>query len=118
MNPAEQKSTVSEAVRKHGKFLFPAVIVCFLFFFVFIVGSSGQTTSLKFEMTIAKGLISAPQKGRLFVFVNRKGEAEPRLIFDDGDVGLDAPPIFAKDVMNFKADETRIFIDSTSISYP
>ena len=114
MNPTEQKPTVSEALPKQKVFLFPILIV--LLFFPLII--SAQTTALKFETTIAKGLISAPQNGRLFVFINRKGESEPRLTFDDGDVGFDAPPILAKDVVNFKAGETKAIIDNSSISYP
>ncbi|MGI8812042.1 MAG: alpha/beta hydrolase-fold protein [Pyrinomonadaceae bacterium] len=78
---------------------------------------SGQSTALKFEATIARGLVSGPQKGRLFVFLNRKGELAPRLTAD-GDVSLDAPPILAKDVDRFVAGETTTVIDNTSIAYP
>lgn len=96
-----------------------------LFFLLFIISfaaiavtkSEAQTTGLKFETTIKQGLISAPQKGRLFIFLNRNGENEPRLTFDS-DVALDAPPILAKDVENFKAGETKIVIDNGAISYP
>jgi S-formylglutathione hydrolase FrmB len=114
MNSTKQKSIFSKAVRKRKEFLFPMLAVCLLFFSTFV---SAQTTTLKFEATIAKGLISAPHNGRLFIFVNRKGEAEPRLTFD-GDVGMNAPPILAKDVTNFKAGETKAVIDDTAISYP
>ena len=114
MNPTQQKSTVSEALRKQKVFFFLILVV--LLFFPLIV--SAQTTALKFETTIAKGLIPAPQNGRLFILLNRKGENEPRFTFDDGDVGFDAPPILAKDVSNFKAGETKAIIDNSSISYP
>ncbi len=118
MNPTtEQKITVSEAARKRGEFLFPAINSCLLLLFFFSFVISGQTTSLKFETNIAKNLISALQNGRLFILLNRKGENEPRLTFDS-DVALDAPPILAKDVENFKAGETKIIIDNSTISYP
>ena len=42
MNPIEQKSTVSEAVRKHKEFLFPAVVFCFLIIFFFHISVSAQ----------------------------------------------------------------------------
>ncbi len=113
MNPTEQRPTVSDVRRKQKVFLFLIFVV--LFFPVII---SAQTTALKFETTIAKGLIPAVQNGRLFILLNRKGEAEPRLTFDDGDVEFDAPPILAKDVLNFKAGETKAVIDNSSISYP
>ena len=92
---------------------------CFLFvcFFSSVSSLTAQTTSLKFETTIKRGLISAPQKGRLFIFLNRKGENEPRLTFDS-DVALDAPPMLAKDVESFKAGETKAIIDNSAISYP
>ena len=66
---------------------------------------------------MARGLVRSGQKGRLFIFLNRKGEGEPRLSFD-GDVALDAPPILARDVECFTAGDTKIVIDSSSIAYP
>jgi S-formylglutathione hydrolase FrmB len=118
MNPTEQKTTISEVVRKRKNFPLSAIVGCLIFFAFFSVAVTAQTTSLRFETTIARGIVSALQTGRLFVFLNRKGENEPRLIFDDGDVGFDAPPILAKDVMAFKPGETKFIIDNTSISYP
>lgn len=85
--------------------------------FVFSVGIFGQTTKLRFETTIAKNLISSPQTGRLFVFLNKKGENEPRRTFDEK-VGVDAPPILAKDAANFKAGAGEVVIDESAISYP
>ncbi len=94
-----------------------ACLLFFSFFSVFVaVQVAAQTTSLRFETTIARGLISAPQKGRLFVFLNRKIEPEPR--FADGDVSFDAPPMLAKDVESFTAGETKAVIDNDSIAYP
>lgn len=86
-----------------------------LLFAVTFVGVSAQTTSLKFETTIAKGLIDAPQKGRLFVLFSRKADEEPRFI--DEDVSLNAAPMIAKDVENFTSETTKI-IDGGAISYP
>jgi S-formylglutathione hydrolase FrmB len=91
-----------------------AAFLLFLTFFSIVV--SAQTTSLRFEVKIAVGLVSAPQKGRLFIFINRKAEPEPR--FSDGDVSLDAPPMLAKDVGNFTPGKTIAVIDNSSISYP
>lgn len=101
---------------KPEKFLFQIYFACLPLLF-FSIHVSAQTTSLRFETTIAKDLISAPQKGRLFIFLNKKGENEPRLTFS-AKVGLDAPPILAKDVGNFKAGETKVVIDNSAISYP
>jgi hypothetical protein len=97
------------------KFLFPTAFV-YLSFSIFANFITAQTTALKFEVTIARGLISAPQKGRLFVFLNRKGENEPRLDYQG--VGLDAPPMLAKDVENFAPGSTKIVINNEAISHP
>jgi hypothetical protein len=78
---------------------------------------STKTTTLRFEVTIAQGLASGSQKGRLFVFLSREAEPEPRLSIDD-DVSLGAPPILAKDVDSFASAKTVAVIDSSSISYP
>lgn len=97
---------------------FAAFLLFFSFFsLIFAIRVSAQTASLKFETTIARGLVSSPQKGRLFVFLNRKGEREPRLTFDE-DVSLDAPPIIAKDVESFAPASTKVVIDNDSIAYP
>ncbi|MEP7038685.1 MAG: hypothetical protein ABI891_10090, partial [Acidobacteriota bacterium] len=88
MNSIDRKTPVPEAIRKHRRFHFPIIIGCLLYFIFFTIYVPAQTTALKFETTIARGLVSAPQKGRLFVFINRKSETEPRFV--DGDVSLDA----------------------------
>src|SRR6266478_611288 len=91
-----------------GLFVLPAVFAN--------AESASKTTSLRFEVTIARGLVAHPQKGRLFVILNQKVDPEPRLSLDK--VGLDAPPILARDVDHFKAAATVAVIDGGSISYP
>lgn len=116
MNQSSQKSTFSKAIHRK-KFLFLLIVVCLWASSGGITHVSAQTTKLKFEATIARGLVSGPQKGRLFIFLNRKGEAEPRLTYDS-DVGVNAPPILAKDVASFAAGETRVVVDDSAASYP
>jgi S-formylglutathione hydrolase FrmB len=89
--------------------------LCLLFLLLFSSAIFSQTTALRFETTIARGLISAPQNGRLFVFLNMK-DPDPRLV--DDDVGLNAPPILAKDVEKFAPGSAKVFIDNSSIAYP
>ena len=74
-----------------------------------------QSTSLKFEITEAKGVAAEPQNGRLFIFINKKNDREPRLV--DGEVSYDAPPMLARDVKKFGSGSTAV-IDNSSISYP
>ena len=92
------------------------IFICLLFLLLFSSVIFSQTTAMRFETTIAPGLVSAPQKGRLFVFLSRKAEPEPRLL--DDDVSLDAPPILAKDVENYAPGSTPAVIDNSSIAYP
>jgi hypothetical protein len=73
------------------------------------------TTALRFEITIARGMISSPQDGRLFVLMNRSGQPEPRLTA--GTTGLDAPPVFARDVNNFAPGVVAV-IDEKAVSFP
>lgn len=82
---------------------------------VFAAASLAQTTSLKFEISAKPGLISSAQDGRVFLFINKKNDREPRLV--DGDVSLDAPPMLARDVKRFGSGSTAV-IDNSSIAYP
>jgi S-formylglutathione hydrolase FrmB len=116
MTQTEQKSTVSKAVRKNKKVLTPFFIGG-LFLMLSQVYVFAQTSAIKFETTIKGGLISSRQTGRLFILLNKSGETEPRFTVED-DVGLNAPPILAKDVQNFAAGKTKAVIDNGSISYP
>lgn len=74
-----------------------------------------QATSLKFEVTEAAGLTPNAHNGRLFVFINKNNDREPRLA--GGEVSYDAPPVLARDVKNFGAGSTGV-IDNTSVAYP
>src|SRR5262245_45377012 len=92
------------------------ISACLLSLLYFSAAGLAQTTSLRFEVTVARGLVTVPQKGRLFVFINRKGEREPR--FDFRDPGLSASPALAKDVENFVPGSGKALIDNSSISHP
>jgi len=74
-----------------------------------------STASLRFEVTVAQGLISSPQNGRLFVIASRASSPEPRL--GVGETGLDAPPMFARDVNNFAPGVAGV-IDERAIAFP
>jgi hypothetical protein len=74
-----------------------------------------QPASIAFEVTIAEGLVSGPQNGRLFVILNPKNAPEPRLAV--GETGLDAPPVAARDVKGFAPGKVEI-IDQTAVAFP
>src|SRR5438128_6062261 len=71
--------------------------------------------ALRFEVTVAQGLLAKPQNGRLFVVMSRNASAEPRRSI--GDTGLDAPPVLARDVTGYAAGATAT-IDEKAIAFP
>src|SRR5689334_12169283 len=72
---------------------------------VFIAEQSANS-SLRFEVTVAKGLIEKPQNGRLFVTVSHRPNPAPRTLI--GNTGLDVPPVFAHDINNFSTGGTGV----------
>src|SRR3977135_898664 len=74
-----------------------------------------QPSSLRFEVTIAPGLVSSPRRGRLFVVRGRASQPEPRLTI--GQTGLDASPVFARDIGKYGETITGT-IDDTSAAFP
>jgi len=74
-----------------------------------------RASKLGFEVTIAAGLISTPQNGRLFVVLSSKNQPEPR--FTIGETGLNASPVFGHDIGNF-APGVIGKIDESSAAFP
>ncbi|MBX6314778.1 MAG: hypothetical protein IRY99_17955, partial [Isosphaeraceae bacterium] len=74
-----------------------------------------SSSSLRFEVHLAPGLVDGPQDGRLFVILGRKAHPEPRLVA--GHPGLDAPPMFARDVQGFAPGSPGI-IDAGAVGFP
>jgi hypothetical protein len=70
---------------------------------------------LRFEVTVARRLVSGPQDGRLFVVLAADDHPEPRLVA--GSTGLDAPPILARDVVGFAPGATAV-IDAQAAAFP
>jgi len=70
---------------------------------------------LRFEVTVAPGLINAPQNGRLFVVMATRDRPEPRMTI--GHTGMDAAPVLAHDVAGFGPGKIGI-IDRSAASFP
>ncbi|MEK6301298.1 MAG: alpha/beta hydrolase-fold protein [Acidobacteriota bacterium] len=77
--------------------------------------SVGQDRTLRFEVTVAQGLISTPLSGRLFVVMSRTSQPEPR--FAIGQTGLDASPMAARDVSALQSDSLEV-VDQRAITFP
>jgi hypothetical protein len=73
------------------------------------------TTSLRFEVTVAKGLLPEPQDGRLLLVLDRKKSPEPRHAI--GQTGLKAPPVLGRDVSGFAPGSVAV-IDQTTLLFP
>ncbi len=81
---------------------------------VYTAGQSANS-SLRFEVSIAKGLLEKGQNGRLFVIVSQRAQGELRLTI--GNTGVDSPPMFARDVHNFSSSSTGV-IDDSAAAFP
>src|SRR5436853_4503589 len=85
------------------------------FVLLYAPAKMAASTALRFEISVAPGLLAKPQNGRLFVVMSRKATGEPRM--NIGDTGMDAPPVLARDVNNFAAGATAV-IDEKAIAFP
>jgi hypothetical protein len=75
--------------------------------------TAAEPTTLRFEVTLAKGILEAPVDGRLLVVLRRNANDEPRLSI--GDTGLQAPPYLGRDVQAFAAGKTAVVDQSCAI---
>jgi hypothetical protein len=74
--------------------------------------ASASETTLRFEVTLAKGLLEAPTDGRLLVVLGRGGEPRQRI-----STGMNAFPLLGADVKSLAPDVTGV-IDQTSAIFP
>src|SRR5581483_7727879 len=72
-------------------------------------------TALRFEISVAPGLTSKPQSGRLFVVMSRSAAGEPRRHISD--TGREAPPVVARDLSDFAPGAVAV-IDEKAIAFP
>lgn len=79
-----------------------------------LAGQNGDG-ALRFEVTVAKGLLEKPQNGRLFVTVSGNRQPEPRNLI--GNTGRAVPPVFARDLNNFSSASAGI-IDNRAAAFP
>ena len=72
-------------------------------------------TGLRFEVTVAPGLLPRPTDGRLLVVLGRDDDREPRRAV--GRTGLDAPPLLGADVNGFAPGVVGV-VDGASEIFP
>ena len=78
-----------------------------------LAGSAAD--ELKFQITLAEGVEPGARSGRLFVVLGRSEQPEPRLSI--GATGVDAAPLFARDVADLKPG-APVVIDESAIAFP
>ena len=97
-----------ETVQRVGTTLLVLISLC-------TPAKTSQSPSLRFEVYAAPGLVSSPQNGRLFVVLSTKSQPEPRLTI--GQTGLDASPVFGRDISRLAPGVAGI-IDETCSAFP
>ncbi|MEW6130127.1 MAG: alpha/beta hydrolase-fold protein [Acidobacteriota bacterium] len=80
-----------------------------------LLATDSQSSSLKFEVTVAAGLLDKPQNGRLFMVLGKFAQPEPRLLI--GRTGMESAPVFARDVENFATGKPGV-IDNSCVAFP
>src|SRR5205085_1818712 len=72
-------------------------------------------TSLRFEVTAARGLLKDRRDGRVLVVLGRDGRSEPRQSI--GGTGLEVPPMLGADGDAF-GDGATVVLDRKSVIFP
>src|SRR5262249_57879430 len=75
----------------------------------------GVDTTLRFEVSVASGLLAAPRDGRLLVVLGKQPSPEPR--FTIGNTGMKTPPVLGADVNGLAPGVTGV-IDETAEIFP
>ncbi len=95
------------------------ILACFLGLLlaslVLVQGGSPSGTALRFEITVARGLLDAPRDGRVLVFLGRGKGGQPR--DRAAETGIDATPRMGVDVKGF-APGVKAVIDQTALVFP
>lgn len=90
---------------------------CFLIILFFLLSPvatrTQQPNPLRFEVSVAAGLVSGSQNGRLFVMLNPRSRPEPRMTV--GDTDADAPPVLARDITGFAPGRAEVIDDRAAI---
>ncbi|HMG34828.1 MAG TPA: alpha/beta hydrolase-fold protein [Blastocatellia bacterium] len=74
-----------------------------------------QTAALRFEIAISPRVSQRPVSGRLFVVLSKSPQPEPRLSI--GEPGMNASPVFAKDVEGLVPAKSAV-IDDSAAAFP
>ena len=74
-----------------------------------------SATTLRFEVTAARGLLASPQDGRVLVVLGSDPRVPP--LDSIGDTGMYVPPVLGRDAKGFTAGST-VVLDQSAAVYP
>jgi hypothetical protein len=80
-----------------------------------LAAAEPASTSLRFEVGVARGLVSRPQAGRLLIILGRRKGVEPRGAVEAD--GKDAPPVLGCDVQGLAPGLTAV-VGQTAATFP
>lgn len=88
-----------------------------ILFLALAVAATAQAplTALRFEVSVAPGLLPAPQDGRMLVVLGRQAQPEPRQSI--GNTGLTTPPVLGRDVTGFTTNSPAV-LDGSAVIFP
>jgi hypothetical protein len=78
-------------------------------------GTPEDRTALRFEVSVADGLLAGPTDGRVLVVLAKQGRPEPRTHI--GQTGMHVPPLLGADARGLKAGG-KVVLDQSSAIYP
>lgn len=73
------------------------------------------STTLRFEVSVAPGLLEQPQNGRLLVTASVSRQPDPRTLI--GTTGMGVPAVFGKDAQMFSAAKP-VIVDQSAAAFP
>ncbi len=79
-----------------------ALVLFYTFNYLNVTQAQGKNTGIKFKILFSSKLETQPVTGRIFLFVSKKGDTEPRL------QKRPSPPVFGKDEEQLKPDEFTV----------
>jgi hypothetical protein len=102
-------------LRTQGIIMRKVLCLAVVVFLLRPAAAPARETTLRFEVTVAAGLLPTPQDGRLLVVLGRGERTEPRLTI--GRTGLKASPVLGRDVSAFQPGLVAA-LDRTAVIFP
>jgi hypothetical protein len=80
-----------------------------------LLAAPAERTALRFEVSVAPGLLAGPTDGRVLIVLGDRARPEPRAFI--GETGMTVPPILGADARGLKAGG-KVVLDESSACFP